>query len=554
MKNKIIAVILAVIFISASFGNIISFAETDTVGEINDLLDDIVAFNLDKENENNTLKWLADGAGNGTEFYAIAFSQRILDYAPSSRYDLSDFAMAMEKFLDGNDVKNAVTKQKYALSLIATGREDSEKVNQITETTIGELGIMSFVFGLHLLNNGAESSTYTVETIIEKLLSLQVSDGGWALTGQYSDTDITAMTVQALAPHKETSAEVSDALDKAIKNLSDRQLEDGDFSSYGVENPDSAAQVIIALTSVGINPLTDERFVKNGNDVLDVIKKYLLTDGSFKHTEDGDYNPMATYQVFLGLTALNRFYAEKGPLFIFEKKQDFVITEDPVEQNPATEENITPEKPGNEEEQPANEPVQDIVNIKKTADYKVWLTAAIIAIAVISAVIAIIKKQKAATFILIFVSTALLICIVMFTDIQTADDYYSIAVIEGDTVGTVTIQIRCDKIKDQGLDFIPESGIILEETEFAISEGYTVYDVLTNAAKQFSIHIESTGADGLKYMSGINYIYELDFGDLSGWVYYVNGERPSVGCDAYKLNDGDVIEWHYSLELGNDID
>ena len=58
----------------------------------------------------------------------------------------------------------------------------------------------------------------------------------------------------------------------------------------------------------------------------------------------------------------------------------------------------------------------------------------------------------------------------------------------------------------------------------------------------------------MKYMSGINYIYELAYGDLSGWVYLVNGERPSVGCDAYKLSDGDVIEWHYSLELGNDID
>ena len=219
MKNKIIAVILAVIFIGTSI-QITSFAQTNTVGEINDLLDDIVSFNLTKENENDTLKWLADGAGNGTEFYAIAFSQRILDYSLSAKYDLSGFAAAMEKFLDENDVKNAVTKQKYALSLIASGKEDSEKVNQITETTIGELGIMSFVFGLHLLNNGAQSSTYTTETIIEKLISLQLSDGGWALTGQYSDTDITAMTVQALAPHRETKAEVTEAIDKAIKNLS----------------------------------------------------------------------------------------------------------------------------------------------------------------------------------------------------------------------------------------------------------------------------------------------------------------------------------------------
>ena len=554
MRNKIIAVILTVIVISASFGNIISFAQQDTVGEINDLLDDIVAFNLKKENEDHTLKWLANGAGNGTEFYAIAFAQRINEFNPYAKYDLSAFAQAMEKFLDENDVKNAVTKQKYALSLIAAGKEDSKHVNEITNTTIGELGIMSFVFGLHLLNNGAVSENHTVETVIEKLLSLQLEDGGWALTGQYSDVDITAMTVQALAPHRETNDEISAAIDKAIATLSQKQFDDGDFASYGVANPDSVAQVMIALTSVGIDPLSDERFIKNEKTVLDGIKKYMLEDGSFKHTEDGESNYMATYQVFLGLTALNRFYANKGPLFIFEEEEAPIITEDPVEKEPENQENDIFEEPKPEENTNEKEPTKDIVNIKKSPDYKFWLIAATVAAAVILAVIAIIKKQTAGTFILIAAAAALIICIVVFTDIQTADDYYSIAEIKGDTIGTVTMQIRCDKIKDQDLDYIPEDGIILDTTEFAIDSDDTVYDILTEAARKYTLHLESTGGDGMKYMSGINYIYELDFGDLSGWVYYVNGERPSVGCDAYTLKDGDVIEWHYSLELGNDID
>jgi len=553
MRNKIISVILAVIFICASLG-ITTFAQMNTVGEINDLLDDIVAFNLNKENENDTLKWLANGAGNGTEFYAIAFAQRINEFNPYAKYDLSAFAQAMEKFLDENDVKNAVTKQKYALSLIAAGKEDSKHVNEITNTTIGELGIMSFVFGLHLLNNGAVSENHTVETVIEKLLSLQLEDGGWALTGQYSDVDITAMTVQALAPHRETNDEISAAIDKAIATLSQKQFDDGDFASYGVANPDSVAQVMIALTSVGIDPLSDERFIKNEKTVLDGIKKYMLEDGSFKHTEDGESNYMATYQVFLGLTALNRFYANKGPLFIFEEEEAPIITEDPVEKEPENQENDIFEEPKPEENTTEKEQTKDIVNIKKSPDYKFWLIAATVAAAVILAVIAVIKKQKAGTFILIAAAAALIICIVVFTDIQTADDYYSIAAIKGDTIGTVTMQIRCDKIKDQDLDYIPEDGIILDTTEFAIDSDDTVYDILTEAARKYTLHLESTGGDGMKYMSGINYIYELDFGDLSGWVYYVNGERPSVGCDAYTLKDGDVIEWHYSLELGNDID
>ncbi|MBE6896839.1 MAG: DUF4430 domain-containing protein [Ruminococcaceae bacterium] len=263
---------------------------------------------------------------------------------------------------------------------------------------------------------------------------------------------------------------------------------------------------------------------------------------------------MATYQVFLGLTALNRFYANKGPLFIFEEEEAPIITEDPVEKEPENQENDIFEEPKPEENTTEKEQTKDIVNIKKSPDYKFWLIAATVAAAVILAVIAVIKKQKAGTFILIAAAAALIICIVVFTDIQTADDYYSIAAIKGDTIGTVTMQIRCDKIKDQDLDYIPEDGIILDTTEFAIDSDDTVYDILTEAARKYTLHLESTGGDGMKYMSGINYIYELDFGDLSGWVYYVNGERPSVGCDAYTLKDGDVIEWHYSLELGNDID
>jgi hypothetical protein len=54
----------------------------------------------------------------------------------------------------------------------------------------------------------------------------------------------------------------------------------------------------------------------------------------------------------------------------------------------------------------------------------------------------------------------------------------------------------------------------------------------------------------MAYISGINYIYEFDFGDLSGWTYTVNGKTPSVGASQYTLKDGDVIEWKYTLTLG----
>ena len=55
------------------------------------------------------------------------------------------------------------------------------------------------------------------------------------------------------------------------------------------------------------------------------------------------------------------------------------------------------------------------------------------------------------------------------------------------------------------------------------------------------------------YISGINYLYELDFGDMSGWIYHVNDDEPLVGCGEYKLSDGDNIEWLYTCDLGKDL-
>ncbi|MCR5332221.1 MAG: DUF4430 domain-containing protein [Lachnospiraceae bacterium] len=115
------------------------------------------------------------------------------------------------------------------------------------------------------------------------------------------------------------------------------------------------------------------------------------------------------------------------------------------------------------------------------------------------------------------------------------------------------MSIRCDILNGVAdSDHIPADGCILDTTEFDLNEGETVYDILIEAAKKYSISVDHKGGSEIVYISGINYLYELDYGDLSGWVYKVNGELPSVGCAGYKLTDGDKIEWCYTLDLGND--
>ena len=92
--------------------------------------------------------------------------------------------------------------------------------------------------------------------------------------------------------------------------------------------------------------------------------------------------------------------------------------------------------------------------------------------------------------------------------------------------------------------------MILDTTSFDIAEGETVYDILTQAARKYNIQMQ---ADAGGYISGIGYLYEYDYGDLSGWIYHVNDDTPFMMCSEYKLSDGDKIEWLYTCDLGNDL-
>ncbi len=42
-------------------------------------------------------------------------------------------------------------------------------------------------------------------------------------------------------------------------------------------------------------------------------------------------------------------------------------------------------------------------------------------------------------------------------------------------------------------------------------------------------------------------------GNLSGWMYSVNGWFPNYGCSRYALKDGDIVEWRYTCDLGYDV-
>lgn len=161
--------------------------------------------------------------------------------------------------------------------------------------------------------DGEEQTTR--EGLVAEILSYQCSDGGWALMGDESDVDMTAMALTSLAPYQEET-DVSTAVDAALTYLSDAQQADGGFMSWGESNSESCAQVIVALTALGIDPASDERFLKDGASPLDGLCAFACEGGGFRHSDEQmESDGMATEQGFYALVAYDRFRQGQTRLF-----------------------------------------------------------------------------------------------------------------------------------------------------------------------------------------------------------------------------------------------
>ena len=178
-------------------------------------------------------------------------------------------------------------------------------------------GINGPIFTLIALDshNYPTMGDVTREKLIQVILDAQLNDGGWDLSADKADPDMTAMAIQALAPYYKTNETVKAAVDKALEALSALQRNDGGFGSWGTVNSESCAQVIVALTALGIDPTTDSRFIKNGLTVLDALAGFYVNGGGFRHTAGGERNGMATEQGYYALAAYYRFVNAQTRLY-----------------------------------------------------------------------------------------------------------------------------------------------------------------------------------------------------------------------------------------------
>jgi hypothetical protein len=128
---------------------------------------------------------------------------------------------------------------------------------------------------------------------------------------------------------------------------------------------------------------------------------------------------------------------------------------------------------------------------------------------------------------------------------------------------TCTLSVRCDTLLDNLVylepekhELVPADGVIFPAATVTFSEGENAFILLQREMRRAQIHLEfvRTPLYNSAYIEGIHNLYEFDAGELSGWMYKVNGWFPNYGCSRYLLQDGDAVEFVYTCDLGRDVD
>lgn len=265
--------------------------------------------------------------GQEWEIYAFAKSGRKIDDALIANYKKSlvankaEWASATAKVTDS---------ERVALTLAALGEDITSfdgvnLVNVICSNGGLTASANNLVYALIAFDEAnvsdeallASGSTWTRAKLVSELLAFQNVDGGFTIeVGGSSNIDMTAMALQALAPHVESGEDaavmaadarpsVSASVESALSFLKGQMNGLCDFGSV-----ESNAQVLLALVALGKDPANAKNgFAKGSNSLVTAIAAYEVGDGKgYAHTmgsdgKPGNANALATVQALRALSA-----------------------------------------------------------------------------------------------------------------------------------------------------------------------------------------------------------------------------------------------------------
>ena len=438
-------------------------------------------------------------------------------------------------------------------------------------------GINAVAYALIALDSKPYDSGDTTlrDKYVAFLLNNACDNGGWTYGGDTSasaDVDMTAMVMQALAAYYDR-ADVKAAVDKGLKALNGLQEETGGFSTYGSYNAESTAQVIVALTALGIDPTSTEWTQKYGNPVDALLRFYDSQYGKFRHTANGVDDQMATEQSAYALVAYRRFVTNQNRLYdMSDAFSGGEVGTDPAKAVAAAKMEISamgipkiPMTVANTAEDVKRYFTDTWLKLvtAKGPTYEVTINEGDFRPAQAGTEDAPngVYGEYYATVTITMGETSdtvtILGSIVPTTYVAPKDDITVSFELLGDTHHTITDDSDIHSYRFNA-DELP---VWIKTVEVTVPGGSTVGDVFKKVMDERGFTYEGLAQGYISSIDNPNDAEKAltakdDSRGESGWLYLVNGNHPNVGLNGYELTGGEVITWHwtddYRIEEGSE--
>lgn len=288
-------------------------------------------------------KIIADGMTDAKNFWKSKSAAEMASFGNEwyfftlSRAGVSIDSKAVEDYLDSvakayttdleNDKANKLKPTTIARTILAVGALGKDPAN------VGGANLLAMLYNSDKISDGGneamwalialDSGKYAVSNdakwdrieLVDEILAYQSKDEkgfSWSGKGAKADIDGTAMAIQALAPYYSVE-KVKTAVDEALVYLQGKMNSNCQFGSS-----EAGAQVLIALTSLGKDPLNqDNGFVKSvARNLVTGLNAYRIESKGFKHMlTESTPNAMATQQALLALESCRRLKAGEASIY-----------------------------------------------------------------------------------------------------------------------------------------------------------------------------------------------------------------------------------------------
>ena len=391
---------------------------------------------------------------------------------------------------------------------------------------VSRQGVNSVIYAILALNSKPYDGV-DAQPLVSALTDAQHGDGGWGLL-PVSDVDLTAMAIQALAPYYGVSAAAEAAVDKALAWLKSQTIADAEGN----------AQIIVALSALGLDAADCDGI----NYVAALLAYCDEPSGGFKR--GAAVNMMATEQAAYALVAYDRYVTGKTPLYDMSDVETTVtppIGDADAEAVDKAAAALTWSiiKGGNA----AQDDVRSGLNLPTIGEDGVAIIWGSSEPAYIANDGNVTRPSYAEG------SKTVTLTATLTKGAQSKDAIFMLIVTCYDPPSIVKSYAKIS-VTDPGATG-SQTKTYFAEQQFELREGETAFSLLqrTGLAIKTATYSQYAGA----YVEAIDGFGEFDDGPLSGWMYKVNGEFPDYSASLYELRNGDVVEWVYTRNLGNDL-